>query len=279
MLPAHVLRIVHQAEQAAGAGASLLEVLPVLRGLSLDDFGLVLWSMPSDELPRLSKVLPAMAPVAVQKDWTGSSGADLLVNTVWFPRLLNETMLEYRGVDLRGRSVLDVGCGYGRLVRLMYYYSDPDRISGVDPWPQSLVLCEGLPGTFVLVEETPQSYPVQPVDIAYAFSVFTHLTERAMHAVLAAVLMAMRPNALFVFTIRPVEYWAAEEAMGLKGTAAMVRDHHERGFANRVHNGRTHYGDTSMSLQYVSALPGWKFLRYDHSLTDPNQIAIVVTPA
>ena len=38
-------------------------------------------------------------------------------------------------------SVLDFGCGYGRLARLFYYYIKQDNFYGVDPWDRSINEC------------------------------------------------------------------------------------------------------------------------------------------
>ena len=58
----------------------------------------------------------------------------------------------------------------------MYYYTDPRNLVGVDPWPSSIEKCAGLPGRFLVVDEVPSSFPVADVSVAFAFSVFTHLS-------------------------------------------------------------------------------------------------------
>jgi hypothetical protein len=46
--------------------------------LSLEDFARLLFGMPDPSYPRLSQLLPSMAPAAVQLEWTGQTGEDLL---------------------------------------------------------------------------------------------------------------------------------------------------------------------------------------------------------
>jgi SAM-dependent methyltransferase len=278
-LPAHVRQVANSAEDAALRGATFEQILQLLRRLSVDDFGLVMWSMPNDHWPGLSAVLPPMASPEVQKRWTGYAGVELLRNTLWFPRLMDGLSWRHRGSGVSGASVLDVGCGYGRLVRLMYYYTDPSNITGVDAWSKSLELCGSLPGTFLLVDAVPAEYPVRTtVDVAFAFSVLTHLSEVAARAVLAAVRPCLGVNGIFVATIRPVEFWRFLEGRNPRGVAhTMEHAHALRGFAYTPHSASSpHYGDTSISLEYLADLGEWTLLGYDRSLSDPYQIAVVL---
>jgi hypothetical protein len=62
------------------------EVLKKLRALSLSDFGIFMLSIPNPDFPKLSAVLPRMVKEEVQIGWTGTSGVDLLTQTVDFER-------------------------------------------------------------------------------------------------------------------------------------------------------------------------------------------------
>lgn len=271
-LPEHVRAILAPAEQATQRGAKFEQVLPILRRLSLDDFGLVVWSMPDADWPGLSGALPPMAPDDVQRHWTGQSGSRLLHNTVWFPHLLALAAARFGRRPIEGSHILDVGCGYGRLARFAYYFTDPADYIGVDTSAQALAYCASLPGTFAHVEAVPTEYPVHNVHLAFAFSLFTHLSEEAAHAVLGAIRRALRPDGLAVVTVRPIEYWERLDAAG------MVEAHRERGFAYTPHHPSTpHYGDASISLDYIARLPGWEMLAYEHPI-DSLQIAVVLRP-
>src|SRR5437870_3783492 len=132
--------IILAAEQAVSTGQAD-EGLRHLRHLSLDDFGQVLFGLPDDSPPNLSAVLPRMASEDVQKSWTRDSGLRLLQRTTSFVRSVayNCQKLLVHGMD--DRTILDFGCGYGRIIRLMYYYSSSARIWGLDPWEKSIELC------------------------------------------------------------------------------------------------------------------------------------------
>ena len=89
-----------------------------LRELSLDDFGEVLLEMPMRKYPKLSSFLPKMAADQVQQDWTGASGMILLRQSLNFIRMMHYRSYKHQGSGLEGKTILDYGCGYGRLLRL-----------------------------------------------------------------------------------------------------------------------------------------------------------------
>jgi SAM-dependent methyltransferase len=233
-----------------------------LRSLGLDDFGYVFMSMPNGNLPKLSKLLPRMASEEVQRSWTGSSGVTLLRQTCAFARSVAYHYTKFTGRPLEGASILDYGCGYGRVARLMYYFSDPSKVVGLDPWDKSIAICkqDGLGDNFLQSDYLPESLPVgtRRFDLIYAFSVFTHLSERAARASLSTLARYLERDGLLVITIRPVEYWhhdpAAQKAGAVERQMAL---HREKGFSFLPHqraavDGDITYGDTSLTTQWLS---------------------------
>jgi hypothetical protein len=120
--------ILNAAENVAGAGLS--QVLSVLRRLGLDGFSRLMWSLPLEGYPQLSKLLPKMTDLPVQAKWTGQSGLPLMVQSVSFVRAVADDYSRLTGRTLADATMLDFGCGYGRFLRLMTYYSDPDKVHG-----------------------------------------------------------------------------------------------------------------------------------------------------
>jgi SAM-dependent methyltransferase len=281
--------IVQEAERSA-QNKDLDAVLKILRSLPLTDFGELLFNLPQEDLPNLSQILPVMASVEVQNSWTGSNGISLLTQTLSFVRALEYAYAHIIGERLREKRILDFGCGYGRIVRLMYYYTSPHNIYGIDPWDLSINLCNEarLPGMFFQSDYLPTNLPVGDVtfDLIYAFSVFTHLSPRAMNTSLVTLRKYIAPKGLLALTIRPVEYWNAVHGTDVvPDSQPLIAAHRHKGFAYNPHprpqvHGDVTYGDASMTLEYLrDHCPGWRVVDYDRSIDDLYQIVVFMQPA
>jgi hypothetical protein len=121
--------------------------------------------------------------------------------------------------------------------------------------------------------------------LIYAFSVFTHLSDRATRQALATLRNYVNDNGLCVITIRPREYWDMAAASGnLVDCNLMKQQHDGQGFAFTPLNlppvdGDITYGDTSMTFRWLAEnIPEWKIARYDHTLDDPLQVIVYLRP-
>ena len=76
-----------------------------------------------------SSMLPRMASEQVQLNWTGASGAVLLGQTLNFVNCIAANYSDLTGKGLKNKKILDFGCGYGRIMRLMYYFTDPKNVN------------------------------------------------------------------------------------------------------------------------------------------------------
>jgi SAM-dependent methyltransferase len=287
----HTRGIILAAEQAVLTGEAE-EGLQHLRHLSLDDFGQVLFGLPDDSLPNLSAVFPRMPSDDVQKSWTGHSGLPLLQRTSSFVRSVAYNCQNLLGHGMEDRTILDFGCGYGRIIRLMYYYSSPARIWGLDPWEKSIELCraDGVLGQLAVSDYLPTALPVGDVsfDLIYAFSVFTHLSERAATLALTTLRRYVARGGLFVITIRPKEYWDVLDpevaARSHIDRDELVARHERNGFAfvpdvREAIDGEVTYGHTSLSFEWIEQhAEGWNMVGYDHSLIDPFQLLVYLVP-
>jgi SAM-dependent methyltransferase len=279
--------ILRRAEAAAGDG-DVVPALEILRELPLSLFGSFLSTLPDDNLPKLSAVLPRMAQDAIQDQWTGTHGMPLLLQSVNFVNAVTYGFREHAGRPLDHQRILDYGCGWGRLLRLMLRRSNPDRLVGVDPWDRSVAIChdDGVLGKIVQSEYLPESLPVEgSFDLAYAFSVFSHTSENATKKALSAIRQSISPDGLLAITIRPVEYWALSRNF-IPGMPVedLEASHRATGFAFMPHELQTAaeektYGDTSMSLEWLGANAiGWRVVGHDLSLDDPYQIIVFLKP-
>jgi SAM-dependent methyltransferase len=273
-----VSRELERIEKSAD-GSTRSDIFKKLRALSLSDFGLFMLSIPNSNFPKLSALLPRMANQQVQKSWTGASGVELLTQTIDFVRSLSYNFARATGRTLDDANILDFGCGYGRITRLMYYFTNEDQVYGVDPWDKSIEICraDGLTKNFLLSEYLPSTLPVPSnyFDLIFAFSVFTHLSERATFACLNTMSDYLKPNGLIAITIRPIEYWNVEQ----KADPQKQR-HHQQGFSFLPHDrppvdGGVTYGDTSMSLDWLRhSFQKLKIVGVDRSLSDAYQIYV-----
>jgi Methyltransferase domain len=266
----------------ASKSQNLSEALPVLRQLPLDDFGLL---MLDPAAHGLGEILPPMPPDEIQKTWTGGCGTTLLPLSLTFMRTLESLNARFKRRSMFEKTFLDYGCGWGRLLRLALYYSDPDKLIGVDAWDVSLGFCReaGAPATLHKIAAVPEKLPAMaPVDIAYAFSIFTHLPESTFRAALNATLGVVADDGMFVFTFRPLEYWEQEPALDESGRNQRKNEHLSQGRTFLASSFDAGYGDASMSHGFVDrvlAECGWRRLAFDRSLVDPMQEIVVATPA
>ncbi|MBY0610989.1 MAG: class I SAM-dependent methyltransferase [Beijerinckiaceae bacterium] len=274
---------VDRAEAAASSSDGLNHCLSILRDLPLDDFGLIMISMPNPDLPNLSVLLPAMASQEAQQNWTGSHGFTLLGQTNNFVRVVAQNFQAICDRPLDGARILDYGCGYGRIMRSMYYFTNPDSIVGCDPWDQSIELCKAarVPSAVELSDYLPTSLPFNSkFDLIYAFSVFTHLSMRATRMALETLQNYLTEDGLLVITIRPVEYWAIDPNVSNTDRQRLTDLHRKTGFAFLPHDrpaidSDVTYGDTSMTLNYFEGnFPQLKVVKLDRTMLDPYQLIV-----
>lgn len=288
MIDAHARRLIGAAESVAG-DATLGEVMPMLRRLALDDFALLLASMPSAELPNLSKLLPRMPPEAEQSLFTGHAGWQTMAIATDFVRIFG-TGLCALGMDgVLSGEVLDFGCGWGRFLRVMGHIVDLPKLYGCDPSTAALATCrrDGVYGNLAQSAHLPEALPFPGVrfDLVYSYSVFSHLSDQAAKTAAAAIRKHIAADGAFVFTVRPVEYWdmrARAGSMDRQHADEMARRHEADGLAH-VPNAKATtqtYGDTTVSLDWLrSALPDWHLARYERSIQHRYQIAVFMRPA
>lgn len=263
----------------------------ILREIPLDLVGDVLLNLSSDYEGPLRQHLPRMASDEVQRNWTGSSGYHLLSMSCAFVRALENNFRRLAGRPLEGTTILDYGCGWGRLIRLMYKYTAPENIYGCDPWDRSIEICResGIAGHLAVSEYLPRTLPVGDAkfDVIYAFSVFTHLSEPAAAAAMSACRRSIKPDGIMALSIRPPAYWHAhQDSQAVVDRARMLDDHRTKGYAFSPHlrpgidRADITYGDTSMSLGYIARTwPDWEVLSVDWQLHDPYQTIVFLRPA
>lgn len=261
-----------------------LSLPDAMRTVPLEVFGELLLG-PPPHLPALAARLPSMATKEVQRNWTGNHGPALMHQSVAFVRTLLGLWGRHSGRRLDEASILDFGCGWGRLLRLLMHAVPASSLHGVDSWDESIRLCResGLSCPLAVSDEVPASIPFPgPFDLIFSFSVFTHLSELTARTVLATLRRSIRQDGLLCLTIRPVEYWLERGGAECKALAAR---HREAGFAfvphgrPKVDGGDISYGDTSLTIEYLERLaPDWRISQVEWTGHDPLQVIVALVP-
>lgn len=268
------------------------DVFSELRKYPLDVVADALLDMPSD-YPDARAALPKMASDAVQDKWTGTHGHALLFQSCAFVRSIENGFLKYVGRSLDNAKVLDYGCGWGRLLRLMYCFTAPENIYGCDPMDESIAICResGINANLAICDYLPKEVPFPQIkfDLIYAFSVFTHLSEQTAKTVLAACRKSIADNGLLAITIRPESYWYVHSSPA--DLDMMHALHRANDYAFTPHNaskngpslqdsdGVITYGDASFSLEYLRChWTDWELVGTDVSLLDPYQTVVFLKP-
>lgn len=221
--------------------------------VSLDTFAL-LAAGEYEGLPNLRAWLPKMPTAEQQVGSVGTSGVWAMLQAADFVR--NAVAgLQADGKSMHNVRILDYGVCWSRLSRLFYKFTPVERLYGVDAWPDSLNLSRiaGFRGNLALVDRIPTTLPFhKPFNLAYAFSIFTHLSPASADAAARTIRSGLQPGGLFALTIRPSEYWTL---LGDDGEA-----HREQlrttgfGFtpdAWAVESGNPDYGNSTVSLDYI----------------------------
>ena len=276
-------KIIEKAEAEKG------DPMSVLRNLALTDFGELLLSMPDSTLPYLSTQLSALPEASEQAIWTGASGRELLQDSLSFSRIIVSRFEKLTGREITGARVLDYGCGFGRLLRIMSYYSDKVRLYGVDPWDRSIEICEKyrVPAILAQSEFLPASLPISGAfDLIYSYSVFTHTSERATKSALKALRQYTNSDTVLAFTIREVEFWrmwAPSQGFTPEKIEELVSNHEVKGFSFEPINlepidGDITFGNTSMTLNWISEnILEWELIGYDRGI-DYTQTILFLRP-
>jgi SAM-dependent methyltransferase len=265
-------------EAACAAGEQ--DMVGLFSDLGVDTWALLL-TQEYRGYPHIRALLPSGPAAPVQEGWNGLSGVPLARQTAAFYRLL----LERAGRPLDGARVLDFGCGWGRITRFLARDVPPERLHGCDPVASILDVCRQsrVPATLAQCEFLPERLPFDgPFDLAYAFSVFTHLSERAQRRCLAALHDGLEPGGILVATIRSPQYLyespLMESVRDRAGEPYLFAPHAADPSHPQYAGPEMDYGETMISLEYVRERWGqwFELLHVDLLLGDMHQIVLTL---
>jgi len=274
----------------AGAGT---EAFGLFRDLDSDLWALLL-TQDYHLYPNIKALLPDVPDAGLQETWNGASGAVLAAQSRAFYDKLSHRYQRHSERALNRSRVLDFGCGWGRLTRFFARDVEPGNLSGCDPVPAILEVCERsrIPAALARSEFVPDALPFEHrFDLAYAFSVFTHLSESAHDASLRALHRAIAPGGLLIVTIRPPAYLRLCESLHPALASLGPRAAHELGrprYLFAPHDGQPlgaepprgeiTYGETVVTMAYVRERWAelFELLEVDLLLGDPYQVMLTL---
>jgi SAM-dependent methyltransferase len=181
-----------------------------------DDLWALLLSRNYSSYPHIRALLPELPDAALQRRWNGTSGLELMSQSKGFYVRARSEYSLHAQEELAGATVLDFGCGWGRITRFLARDIAPGALFGCDPAEDILDVCRRtrVPATLARCEYVPDRVPFdQRFDLVVAFSVFTHISEAAHEACLRAIHASLKPGGIMIATVRPPSYLAHSEEM------------------------------------------------------------------
>jgi SAM-dependent methyltransferase len=151
-----------------------------------------------------------LPPPRLRATVVGSADADFFLHSGEAHARFFAEVLERNGAPIEGlRSVLDLGCGCGRIARWWAPLDGP-RLYGCDYNPMLAEWCAAnLPFLDARVNALEPPLPFadeKPFGLIYALSVFTHLTAELEADWLAEIRASLGEGDLFLFTVSGERY-------------------------------------------------------------------------
>lgn len=169
--------------------------------------------------------MPSFPSAEIQSSFVGSSNEDAIYDAWRFYILMSDRWKKY-GLRIGQRShVLDFGCGWGRFARMFLRNVPASHIYCADTSDWSLGICRetGVPGKMVRVEPMPPSpLPSAQFDLAFAYSVFSHLSPKSHLAWRAELARVVKPNGLVFVTTQA--RWFLDECRRYREHPDLISD-------------------------------------------------------
>jgi SAM-dependent methyltransferase len=157
-----------------------------------------------DSVEGQSKLpMPGFPPAELQSAFVGQSNEHAVYEAWMFYKIMSDQEKKH-GLEIGPRShVLDFGCGWGRFARIFLRDVPASHIFCADTWDLALELCRRtrVPGRLVQLGTMPPSdLPSARFDLAFAYSVFSHLAPEAHLAWRTELARVVKPGGLVFIT-------------------------------------------------------------------------------
>lgn len=153
----------------------------------------------------LRHMLPGMPDEDIQLNFTGNKGDPVLREGFYAYRLFKEVYEHHVGKLNLGKSILDFGCGWGRIIRFFLRDVEPSMLCGCDPVKEMIDLCQQQNKwcQFTKINTKPPTpFLDNSFDLIYGYSVFSHLSEDMHKVCLLELQRILKPGGLLILTTR-----------------------------------------------------------------------------
>lgn len=155
---------------------------------------------------EFAAVLPSLPPEHVQYRFSGKAGDEALAEGHHLARTFKDLYHDHVGPFTETTRVLDYGCGWGRITRFFLNEVAGQNLWGIDCNEELIGFCrESNPWCRFDANEPlpPTDLPDEHFDLAFGYSVFSHLREDVHLAWLDELQRVVRPGGLLILSVRP----------------------------------------------------------------------------
>jgi len=219
--------------------------------------------------------LPGFPSEELQRSFVGSAGEHTLREAHNFYRIVKGYSQSCGHPLTPASTVLDFGCGWGRMLRFFLKDVRAGNLNGMDVDPDVIALCQRLfqQGRFqVCNPRPPVQLPEESYDVIYLYSVFSHLNEEVQLQWANEFARLLKPGGILLATTqarRFVEFCATLRAKPVQESAwheslarsfpdpeRTLRDYDQGKFIHVPTGGGDHrpssfYGETLIPRGYV----------------------------
>lgn len=193
-------------EGVISAGLANSESLRKMFGGINDDFWYWLFTDGFDNNALINKVLPGLPDEQTQANFTGRTGHLALSEAFAAYKLFKDILAKnYKSIN-DCSSILDFGCGWGRIIRFFLKDIDESNLWGIDCYKEMIDLCktQNLRCKLEAIDTMPPTrFAPETFDMIYLYSVFSHLSEAAHLKWLEEFKRILKPSGMVIATTRP----------------------------------------------------------------------------